>query len=157
MKIRLLTITHKSPVWIKEGYEEYVKRLPPTCALELVEIPAEKRTVNADIKRITEREGEKMLAAIKPTHHVIALDVKGKLWTTEQLADELANWRQEGRNIDLLVGGPEGLAPACLQKAEGKWSLSPLTFPHILVRLIVAEQIYRAFSILQQQSLSSMK
>ena len=150
MKIRLLTITHKSPAWIKEGYEEYAKRLPASYALELIEIPAEKRTANADIKRITEREGEKMLAAMKPHHHVIALDVKGKLWTTEQLANHLANWHQEGRNIDLLVGGPEGLAPACLQKAEETWSLSPLTFPHILVRLIVAEQIYRAWSILQQ-------
>lgn len=150
MRLRLLTITHKSPSWIQEGYEEYAKRLPATCALELIEIPAEKRTANADLKRITEREGEKMLAAIKPNHRVIALDVKGKLWTTEQLAEQLANWRQEGRNIDLLVGGPEGLSPQCLQKAEEKWSLSPLTFPHIIVRLIVAEQIYRAWSILQQ-------
>lgn len=149
MKIRLLTVTHKSPPWIQQGYEEYAKRLPASCALELIEIPAEKRTANADIKRITEREGEKMLAAIKSGHHVIALDVKGKLWTTEQLAAQLGNWHQDGRNIDLLVGGPEGLAPACLQKAQEKWSLSPLTFPHILVRLIVAEQIYRAWTIMQ--------
>lgn len=150
MKIRLLTITHKSPGWIQEGYEEYAKRLPHAYALELIEIPAEKRSINADLKRITEREGEKMLAAIKPNHRVIALDVKGKLWTTEQLAGQLAAWQLDGRNIDLLVGGPEGLAAACLQKAEEKWSLSPLTFPHIIVRLIVAEQIYRAWSILQQ-------
>lgn len=149
MKIRLLTITHKSPSWIQEGYEEYAKRLPAAYALELVEIPAEKRSTNADLKRITEREGEKMLAAIKPNNRVIALDVKGKPWSTEELAQQLANWQQDGRNIDLLVGGPEGLAASCLQKAEEKWSLSPLTFPHIIVRLIVAEQIYRAWSILQ--------
>ncbi|SRR5579883_756220 len=152
MRIRLLTITHKSPAWIQEGYEEYAKRLPASCMLELIEIPAEKRTTNADLKRLTEREGEKMLAVIKPQHHVIALDVRGKLWSTEQLAKELANWQQEGRHLDLLVGGPEGLAPACLQKAETIWSLSPLTFPHILVKLIVAEQIYRAWSILQQKA-----
>lgn len=150
MKIRLLTITHKSPSWIQEGYLDYAKRLPPHCMLELVEIPAEKRTTNADLKRIAEREGEKMLAQIKPNHLVIALDVKGKSWSTEQLSAELANWMQDGRNVDLLVGGPEGLAPACLEKAEVRWSLSPLTFPHIIVRLIVAEQIYRAYSILQQ-------
>jgi 23S rRNA (pseudouridine1915-N3)-methyltransferase len=150
MKIRLLTITHKSPSWIQEGYLDYAKRLPPHCTLELVEIPAEKRTSNADLKRIADREGEKMLAQIKPNHLVIALDVKGKAWSTEQLAAELANWMQDGRNVDLLVGGPEGLAPACLEKAEVRWSLSPLTFPHIIVRLIVAEQIYRAYSILQQ-------
>jgi 23S rRNA (pseudouridine1915-N3)-methyltransferase len=149
MRIRLLTVTHKSPAWIQEGYLEYAKRLPASCALELVEIPAEKRTTHADIKRITQREGEKMLAAIKPGNKVIALDVKGKLWSTEQLAENLAKWNLAGRHIDLLVGGPEGLAPACLEKAEEKWSLSPLTFPHIIVRLIVAEQIYRAWSILQ--------
>ncbi len=150
MRIRLLTITHKSPAWIKTGYEEYAKRLPASCELQLVEIPAEKRTSNADLNRIKEREGEKMLAAIKPNHKVIALDMTGKLWSTEQLADQLSNWQANGRHIDLLVGGPEGLAAACLQKAEDKWSLSPLTFPHILVKLIVAEQIYRAWSILNK-------
>lgn len=150
MKLRLITVTHKSPSWIREGYEEYAKRLPSSCALELVEIPAEKRTNNADLKRIGEREGEKILAAIKPTNLVIALDVKGASWSTEELAANLKNWLQEGRNIDLLIGGPEGLSAACRQKAEVKWSLSPLTFPHILVKLIIAEQIYRAHSILQQ-------
>lgn len=149
MKIRLLSITHKSPDWIQTGYEDYAKRLPVSCSLEIIEIPAEKRTANADLRRITDREGEKMLAAIKPNHRVIALDVKGKLWTTEQLAENIITWQQDGRNIDLLVGGPEGLAPTCLEKAEIKWSLSPLTFPHIIVRLIVAEQIYRAWSITQ--------
>lgn len=149
MRIRLLTITHKSPEWVKAGFKDYAKRLPASCALELVEIPAEKRTENADLKRITQREGEKILAAIKPGHHVIALDVKGKFWSTEQLAGELKNWQHDGRNIDLLVGGPEGLSPECLAKAETKWSLSPLTFPHFLVRIIVAEQIYRAWSIMQ--------
>lgn len=149
MRIHIISITHKSPSWIKEGYQEYAKRLPASSALELIEIPAEKRTPHADIKRITEREGEKMLAAIKPTHRVIALDVKGKLWSTEQLAEQLAAWQQDGRHIDLLIGGPEGLSPACLQKAEQSWSLSPLTFPHILVKLIIAEQIYRAHSLLQ--------
>lgn len=149
MKIRLLTITHKSPAWIQEGYEDYAKRLPPSCALELIEIPAEKRTANADLKRIMEREGEKMLAAIKPQHHVIALDKGGKSWTSEQLSSQLSGWLQSGENIDLLVGGPEGISPACLARARETWSLSALTFPHLLVRLIVAEQVYRAWSILQ--------
>jgi 23S rRNA (pseudouridine1915-N3)-methyltransferase len=149
MKIRILTITHKCPAWVQEGYIEYAKRLPAQCSLELVEIPAEKRTANADLQRIAEREGEKMLAAINQRHHVIALDVKGEAWNTEKLASEMGNWLQSGRNIDLLVGGPEGLASSCVAKAQQKWSLSPLTFPHIIVRLIVAEQIYRAHSILQ--------
>lgn len=149
MKLRLLTITHKAPSWIKEGYDEYAKRLPPAYALELIEIPAEKRTANVDIIRLTEREGEKMLAYIKPDHLVIALDVKGKPWSTEQLAEQMTGWHQGGRDVDLLIGGPEGLAPACLAKAEIKWSLSPLTFPHIIVKLIIVEQIYRAYTILQ--------
>lgn len=150
MRIRLLTITHKSPNWIMEGYEEYAKRMPASCKLELVEIPAEKRLTNADLMRITQREGEKMLAAIKPTHRIIALDIKGKLWSTEELAIHLEEWQRDGRHIDLLIGGPEGLASACLEKAEEKWSLSPLTFPHFLVKVIVAEQLYRAYSITQQ-------
>jgi 23S rRNA (pseudouridine1915-N3)-methyltransferase len=150
MKIRILTITHKSPAWIREGYQDYAKRLPRTFALDVVEIPAEKRTLHADVKLLTEREGDKILATIKPTHHIIALDVKGKLWSSDDLANELCKWQQEGRNIDLLIGGPEGLSRRCLQKAEQTWSLSPLTFPHNLVRLIIAEQLYRAFSILNQ-------
>lgn len=149
MKIRLLTITHKSPAWIQEGYQDYAKRLPASCALELVEIPAEKRGNHADLKRIMEREGDKMLAAMKPQHYVIALDKGGKSWSSEELAAQLKNWLQGGRNIDLLVGGPEGIAPSCLARANEVWSLSNLTFPHLIVRLIVAEQIYRAHSILQ--------
>lgn len=149
MKIRILTITHKSPAWIKAGYEDFAKRMPASCALELIEIPAEKRTANADLKRIAQREGKKMFDLIKPGHHVIALDKDGKNWTSEQLADQLKDWLQGGRNIDLLVGGPEGLAPECKEKAETIWSLSKLTFPHLIVRLILAEQLYRAHSILQ--------
>lgn len=137
MKIRLITIGHKAPDWLQEGYQDYAKRLPASCALELIEIPAEKRPE------------EKMLATIKADNYVIALDVKGKCWSTEALSDKLQGWLQSGKNIDLLVGGADGLSPACLAKAQEKWSLSALTFPHMLVRLIVAEQIYRAHSILQ--------
>jgi len=150
MRIRLLTITHKSPAWLQTAYHDYAKRLPAHCALELIEIPAEKRLPHVSLPRLLEREGEKMLAAIKPQHHVIALDVKGQLWSSEQLAKQLMKWQQDGRNIDLLIGGPDGLAPACLEKAQESWSLSPLTFPHLLVRLIIAEQMYRAFSIVTQ-------
>lgn len=137
MKIRLLTICHKAPAWLQEGYQEYAKRLPPSCALELLEIPADKRPE------------EKMLASIKAEHRVIAMELTGKCWSTAELATKLGGWLQSGQNIDLLIGGAEGLTPACLAKAQEKWSLSSLTFPHLLVRLIIAEQIYRAHSILQ--------
>lgn len=150
MLIRILAIGNKMPSWVDEGYLEYAKRFPFSCQLEIVEIPAEKRTKQADIARITEREGQKLLAAIKPGNRIIALDVKGQTWSTEQLANHLNTWHQEGRNTDLLIGGPDGLSPVCLQKAEMKWSLSALTLPHPLVRIILAEQLYRALSILQK-------
>lgn len=150
MKIRLLTITHNVPTWIEQGYEEYANRLPKPCALELIEIPAEKRTPQASLARLIKREGEKLLATCKTEHVRIALDVKGKLWSTEDLANQLAKWHQEGDNIDLLVGGPDGLSPQCIKEAKMCWSLSPLTFPHALVRVIVAEQLYRAWCILQK-------
>lgn len=150
MKIRLLTITHKVPRWIEEGYAEYANRLPQAYSLELVEIAAEKRTSNAIIPNIVEREGEKLLAATKPHHIIVALDIKGKSWTTTDLANQLELWQQQGENIDLLVGGADGLSEHCLKKAAIRWSLSPLTFPHALVRVILAEQIYRAWSIQKQ-------
>lgn len=148
MKIRILTISHKVPHWLTEAYDDYAKRLPNSYALHLVEIPAEKRLANCDISKITLREGEKMLALIKPHHHVIALDVKGKEWSTEELAENLSLWQQQGAPIDLLIGGPEGLAASALQRANEHWSLSKLTFPHHLVRLILAEQIYRAYTLI---------
>lgn len=149
MHIRILAIGTKMPAWVDEGFQEYAKRFPPSCSLELVEIPAEKRTKNSDIPRLTLREGEKILALIKPGNRVIALDVQGKSWSTEQLAKNLEGWHFEGRDIDLLIGGPDGLASTCLQKAELKWSLSPLTLPHPLVRIVLTEQLYRALTIMQ--------
>jgi 23S rRNA (pseudouridine1915-N3)-methyltransferase len=149
MRLRLIAVGSKMPAWVETGYLEYAKRLPPGFALHLLEIPAEKRLKQTDIARVTEKEGEKILQAIEPGTLVIALDVKGRAINTEQLAVSLQTWRDENRNVDLLVGGPDGLAPACLQKAQQKWSLSALTLPHPLVRIVIAEQIYRAFSILQ--------
>jgi 23S rRNA (pseudouridine1915-N3)-methyltransferase len=150
MLIRLLAIGKKMPAWIEEGFAEYAKRFPPSCQLELIEIPAAKRTQNSTRERLIEQEGEKLLAAIKPHHHIITLEIKGKLWSTEQLAAQLKNWQSGRRNIDLLVGGPDGLSQRCLEKAETRWSLSPLTFPHPLVRVLIAEQLYRALSLLQK-------
>jgi 23S rRNA (pseudouridine1915-N3)-methyltransferase len=147
--LRILAIGSKMPAWVEAGFHEYAKRFTSSCSLELFEIPAEKRTKNTDIPRIIERESEKLLAAVKPNHHVIALDVKGHAWNTEQLAAELKHWQTDGRHVDLLIGGPDGLSEACLRKAHGKWSLSPLTLPHPLVRIILAEQLYRAWSLLQ--------
>jgi 23S rRNA (pseudouridine1915-N3)-methyltransferase len=149
MLIRLIAVGNKMPDWVETGFQEYAKRLPAGYTLKLIEISPEKRSKQSDIKRITEKEGEKILALLKPENLIIALDIPGQRWSTEQLAKSLHNWHAESQNVDLLVGGPDGLSPACLQKARLKWSLSPLTLPHPLVRIIVAEQIYRAFSIIQ--------
>ena len=136
------------PGWVNAGTEEYAGRMPPQCQLLIREIAAEKRNKNSDLNRIRQSEGEKLLAAIPDGNLVITLDVKGKPWSTEQLAQQLDSWMMSGRDVSLLVGGPEGLSPACLQRAEQSWSLSPLTFPHPLVRIVVAEQLFRAWSIL---------
>jgi 23S rRNA (pseudouridine1915-N3)-methyltransferase len=107
-----------------------------------------KRGKNADIIRAIAEEGEKMQEAIPASNRVVALDLSGKHWSTEQLSETLARWLADGRNVSLLVGGPDGLAPACLNRADERWCLSTLTFPHPLVRIILAEQLYRAWSLL---------
>lgn len=135
------------PKFVEEGYKEYAKRFPKDCSLELVEIPAQKRSKNADIARITEQEGNQMIAAIPKGALVVTLDIPGKMYNTEQLADELNSWKNSGRDVALLVGGPEGLSPACKALAEKSWSLSPLTLPHPIVRIILAEALYRAWSV----------
>lgn len=137
------------PDWVEQGYAEYAKRMPRDCVVEMVELPLAQRGKNTDIAKAMEKEGEAILASIGRGEQVIALDVKGKPWSTEQLAENLASWKMSGANYCLLIGGPDGLAPACLALASVKWSLSPLTLPHPLVRIVVIEQLYRACTILQ--------
>ena len=149
MRIRIIAVGTKMPAWVETGYAEYAKRMPRDCVVELVELPLAQRGKNTDIARAMEKEGEEMLAAIGKGEQVIALDVKGKSWSTEQLAEQMANWRMSGNNYCLLIGGPDGLAPQCLAQAHVRWSLSALTLPHPLVRIVVIEQLYRACSILQ--------
>lgn len=149
MRIRMIAVGTRMPDWVEQGYRDYAKRLPRDCSVELVELPLAVRSKNSDIARAMEKEGEAMLAAIGKGDRVIALDVKGKPWSTEQLAAQMANWKMSGNNYSLLIGGPDGLAPACLALAEIRWSLSPLTLPHPLVRILLIEQLYRATTILQ--------
>ena len=148
MRIHLLAIGSKMPDWVNTATDEYLSRMPPHCRVVTHEITAEKRTKTADLKKIRELEGDKLLAAIPASSWVIALDVLGKAWSTEQLAQNLNTWMVGGRDVALLVGGPEGLSQSCIERADVRWSLSPLTFPHPLVRVIVAEQLFRAWSIL---------
>ena len=135
------------PDWVQIGFTEYLRRFPKDMPFELVEITAGKRSKNADIKRILEKEGEMMLAAAGKGNRIVTLDIPGQPWDTPHLAVQLERWKQDGRDVSLLIGGPEGLAPACKAAAEQSWSLSTLTMPHPLVRVLVAESLYRAWSI----------
>lgn len=147
MKARLIAIGERMPAWVAEGYAEYRKRLSHTLPLELVELPLGSRGKGRDPLRATAEEGVAVLAALPRDAHVVALDGRGRPWSSEQLAEELARWRMGGRDLALLIGGPDGHATEVLQRADQRWSLGPLTLPHMLVRLIVAEQLYRAASI----------
>lgn len=147
MRLKILAVGTRMPGWVNEAYTEYAKRLPHEIRLEVIELPLGQRGKNSDIRRAIAKEGEAMLKAIDDRDRVVALDVKGKPWSTEQLAVELRNWQGSGSNYCLLVGGPDGLAPECLARAEQRWSLSNLTLPHPLVRIVLAEQIYRAWSV----------
>lgn len=149
MQLHLIAVGQRMPGWVEQGYGEYAKRLPAECSLRLHEIPAGKRGKNANIARLTRQEGEKMTAAIPRGARVVALEVEGKAWSTEKLSARLESWMGEGRDVALLVGGPEGIEPGLSARADERWSLSPLTLPHPLVRIVLAEQLYRAWSIIK--------
>lgn len=149
MQIHLIAVGDKMPRWVREGYREYAKRLPPECALQLIEIPAGKRGKNADVARILRDESRRLLAAIPKGATVVALEVGGRCWSTEQLAEKLEHWMGGGQDVALLVGGPDGLTDDARSAAGQLWSLSALTLPHPLVRVVLAEQLYRAWSILR--------
>lgn len=149
MRLRLVAAGTKMPGWVDAAYGDYSGRFGPELRLELREIPIEPRGRGGDVARLRAREGERMLAAVERADYVVALEVGGRALSTEALAKWLAERQQDGRDVVLLIGGPDGLAPACVARADCSWSLSPLTFPHALVRILVAEQLYRAHSILR--------
>ena len=148
MQIHLVAVGNRMPTWVTEGFQDYTKRLPRECELVLREIAPGKRGKNADLARIREEEGERILASLSRDDQVIALEVGGKPWDTVQLSNQVKDWMRDGRRIALMVGGPEGLSDACRARANQLWSLSPLTLPRPIVRIIVAEQIYRAWSLI---------
>ncbi len=149
MRINLIAVGERMPDWVEQGFKTYAQRLRGQCRLELTEITAIKRGKNADIPRIMQREEQKIRSVIKSNGHIVALDRRGKAWSTRQLAEKIKGWQQFSPDVDLLVGGPEGLSNSILDDADEIWSLSSLTFAHPLVRVLVAEQVYRAWSILE--------
>lgn len=149
MRLELIAVGERMPAWVRDGYGEYAKRLPRECALVLREIEPGARGKSQDVARAVALEGERMLAALPKGARVVALDVKGAGHSTDELAARLQTWLADGRDVALLIGGPDGLAPECLARADERWSLSRLTLPHSLVRVVVAEQLYRAWSLLR--------
>jgi 23S rRNA (pseudouridine1915-N3)-methyltransferase len=148
MKCRLIAAGTRLPNWINEGFREYQKRLRPPLVLDLIEIPTPKRRAGEELQRAIAREGESMLAVLGREDYVVALEIKAKSMTTEELSAWLMERLRDARPLSLLIGGPDGLSGACLARANQRWSLSPLTLPHGLVRVMLAEQLYRAMSLL---------
>ena len=148
MKCRLIAAGTRLPEWVNSGFLEYQKRLRTPLVLELHEISVATRRAGENPQRAVAREGADMLAAILKDDYVVALEITGKAMNTEQLSAWLADRLRDGRALALLIGGPDGLSPQCRERADQPWSLSPLTLPHALVRVVVAEQIYRAMSLM---------
>ena len=148
MKIHLVAIGEKMPAWVVAGFEEYARRLPRECSLMLRELPLATRGKTGDPLKWKREEAEAIRAALPKGAYIVALDVLGKAWDTPELSRRLGLWMQKHSDLVLLVGGPDGLDETLLSEAHTRWSLSPLTFPHPLVRIVLAEQVYRAWSLL---------
>ncbi|HEX7803102.1 MAG TPA: 23S rRNA (pseudouridine(1915)-N(3))-methyltransferase RlmH [Pseudoxanthomonas sp.] len=148
MKARLIATGERAPAWVAQGFSEYQKRLSHWLPLDLIEIEPGLRGKGRDAQRAIDDEGRRVLAAIPKNSHVVALEVTGKQHSSEQLAQRMEHWRGQGRDLAFLIGGPEGHASEVLASANETWSLGPLTLPHMLARLLVAEQLYRAAAML---------
>lgn len=147
MQLKVAAVGQRMPGWVNDAWHGYAHRFPRSIRLELVEVPAPRRGKNADIERIRTVEGEGLMAATCGDMNRIALEEAGKRWSTRDLADKLEQWMAGGRDVAFLIGGPDGLSANCLESAHEHWSLGPLTLPHPLCRVIVGEQLYRAWSI----------
>jgi len=147
MKIKMIAVGTKMSSWVETAFKTYAQRLPKDCALELIEIPVAKRTRNQLAEKWKEKEGALIVKAIDASDWVVALDVQGQIWSTSKLASQITKWQSMGNNVALLIGGPDGLSRECLERANQRWSLSALTFPHPLVRVVLSEAIYRAWSV----------
>lgn len=137
------------PAWVQQGYQAYAKRMPADVALQLHEIPLQKRHTNQSNDKQQAKESQLMLQAIPTNAYCVGLEIHGKAYTTENLAQCFTRWSQQSANIALLIGGPEGLSDTCRARAQESWSLSQLTLPHPIVRVVLAEALYRAWTVTQ--------
>jgi 23S rRNA (pseudouridine1915-N3)-methyltransferase len=147
VRVRVIAVGTRMPSWVRSACDEYLARLRGSLAVALTEIePASRRAGGAP--RAVAREGERLLAALLPADHVIALDERGRELTTRELAAWLGSRMQQGEDLAFLIGGPDGLAPEVLARSNYTLALSRLTLPHALARVLLAEQLYRAHCIL---------
>jgi 23S rRNA (pseudouridine1915-N3)-methyltransferase len=148
MRLHLLAIGQRMPDWVAAGFAEYAGRMPRELSLALKALPNPARSRAMDAATLRRVEGQALLAAVPAQALVVALDERGQAADTRAVAERLAGWQQSGHDVVLIIGGAAGLDDAVRERADWVWSLSPLTFPHMLVRVLVAEQIYRAWSLL---------
>ena len=148
MKLLLVTVGHKMPDWITAGFNEYAKRMPREAKLELLEIKPEPRTTGKTVPQIMEAEAMRIMAALPSNCLRIALDERGATWTTRQLADKMRDWMGEGHDVAFIVGGADGLHESVKNRSRQLLALSAMTLPHGMVRVLLAEQLYRAHSLL---------
>lgn len=148
MKLMILAVGNKMPSWISEGFNEYAKRMPRETRTELVEIKPEPRNSGKTAAQIMELEAQRILAALPPSALCIALDERGATPTTKQLAQQMQDWMQQGRDVAFIIGGADGLHESVKQQAQHLLALSAFTLPHGMVRVLLAEQLYRAYSLM---------
>jgi 23S rRNA (pseudouridine1915-N3)-methyltransferase len=148
MRISILSVGHKMPAWIQEGFQEYTRRMPPEIRVELVELKPEERSAAKPAPKAMQAEGERLIAAVPSGATVLALDEKGRSVSTQGLSVMLADWMRDGSHPAFVIGGADGLDPAVVAAAQGTLAFGPQTWPHALARAMLAEQVYRAVSIL---------
>jgi len=149
MKIHLIAVGKKMPEWINTGYAEFSKRMPPELQINLIEITPSVRNKSTPVEKNIKEEGARIQTAIQANSRLIVLDKKGKNFSSVALSEKMESWLPMGQDISIVIGGADGIDPVIKQQADEKWSLSSFTLPHALVRVVVTEQLYRAWSILQ--------
>ncbi|MDB4307703.1 23S rRNA (pseudouridine(1915)-N(3))-methyltransferase RlmH [Gammaproteobacteria bacterium] len=149
MRLTALAVGTRMPGWVNEGVQTYQKRFPRHLEMSIRELPAANRSSGMTAEKSKQKEGESLLKAIPAAAFVIALDERGKSWSSTDLATELESWLANYSDVVFLIGGADGLSDAVRGRADRKWSLSPLTLPHALVRVVLAEQLYRAWTLVQ--------
>ncbi|UWE15209.1 23S rRNA (pseudouridine(1915)-N(3))-methyltransferase RlmH [Herbaspirillum huttiense] len=149
MQLVIAAVGHKMPAWIETGFQEYAKRMPPECRIILKEIKPVERSGSRTADTVMAQEREKIEAALPKGARVIALDERGRDWTSVQLSQQLVQWQQDGRDVAFVIGGADGLDPGFKAGADTLIRISSMTLPHGMVRVMLAEQLYRAWSITQ--------